>query len=205
MKEAEPSDRPHPSTFRYSIRGRRLQIMGATIFQHRLQHARRRHRQLGHPNSGCAIDRVGDRSWRRHDRDLADTAHAERMNRVGNLDDYGFDHRQVETGWHPIIEQTDIFQCAVRVVKIFLVKRPPEALRAAALHLTFDIAGMNCLAGVLGNGTSQQLHLAGIWIDFHVDTDSRECGSNSDSTSTDLSASRYWTAGACEALGDILN
>ena len=64
----------------------------------------------------------------------------------------GFDHRQVEAGRHPIVEQPDIAQHALGVVEVFLVERPSEALRGATLHLAFDVAGMNRLAGVLRNG-----------------------------------------------------
>ena len=55
------------------------------------------------------------------------------------------------------------------VVDVFLVKRPAQTLRGAALHLAFDVARMNRLAGVLRNGAAQDLDFAGIGIDFDID------------------------------------
>src|SRR5258708_25107893 len=94
------------------------------------------------------------------------------------LDDDGFDHRQVEAGGHAIVEKSGVTQRALVVVKIFFVERPSESLRGAALHLTFDVARMNRLAGILRNGASENLDFAGVGIDFDVDERRRESGSD---------------------------
>src|SRR5215471_815328 len=51
----------------------------------RLQHLRRGHRQLGEADARRVLDGVRDRSHRRHDRRLADAAHAVRMARIRDL------------------------------------------------------------------------------------------------------------------------
>ena len=67
-------------------------------------------------------------------------AHAERMARVRHLDDHRVDHRQVGGDRHAIVEEARILQPAVLVVDVFLVERPADALRGAALDLALDIA-----------------------------------------------------------------
>ena len=91
------------------------------------------------------------------------------MTGISDLDDLSFDHRQIQAGRHAIIEQAKIAQVALAVVDVFLVERPSEPLCASALHLTFDVARMNCPAGVLGDGAAQNLTLAGIRIHFDID------------------------------------
>src|SRR5271156_2801806 len=93
------------------------------------------------------------------------------------LDEDGFDHRQVEAGRHPVVEETEVTQRALVVVKIFFVQRPAESLRGAALHLSLDVARMNRLAGILRDGASQDLHLAGVGIDFDVNQRGRKAWS----------------------------
>src|SRR5215813_2838901 len=72
------------------------------------EHARWRKRQLRVPNAGGVIERVGYRCRGRNDRDLVDFSDAQRMGRIGNLDDMGFNQRQVKVGRHPVIEESRI-------------------------------------------------------------------------------------------------
>ena len=59
-------------------------------------------------HSDRAINRIRYRSRRRHDGDLADAAHAQRMARVRYLDDTRFDHRQIEAGRHAVVEEAGL-------------------------------------------------------------------------------------------------
>ena len=49
----------------------------------------------GDAHADRGVDRVRDAGERRHDRHLADAAHAVRVTRVRHLDEHGVDHRQV--------------------------------------------------------------------------------------------------------------
>ena len=55
-----------------------------------------------------------------------------------------------------------------RVVDVFLVQRPADALRNAALDLPLDIARVDRTADILRGDETQHRHLAGLRIDFDV-------------------------------------
>ena len=44
----------------------------------------------------------------------------------------------------------------------------PDALDRSALHLAFHVAGMDCFAGVLQSGITEDVHLAGLGVHFHI-------------------------------------
>lgn len=102
----------------------------------------RRHRQFSHPYTDRMIDSISSGGRWRHDADFADATNPQRMERIRDFDDHGFDHRHIEAGRHPIIEEAKIAQTAFAVVDILFVNRPSEALRGATLHLTLDISWM---------------------------------------------------------------
>ena len=56
----------------------------------------------------------------------------------------------------------------LRVVDVFLVERPADALRDAALDLPLDIARVDGTADVLRGDETQHRHLAGLRIDLDV-------------------------------------
>ena len=59
-----------------------MRLFGGAPFEELLEDARRRHRQLRHPDSDRPIDGVSERRRRRHDRNLADAADAELLLRA---------------------------------------------------------------------------------------------------------------------------
>ena len=109
------------------------------------------------------------RGRRRHDRHLADAAHAVGMAGIRHLDHHRVDHRQVEAGRHPVVEEAGVGHLALVVVDVLLVQRPADALHGPALHLPLDVAGMDRLADVLNGGVAQDGHLARLGIDLDVD------------------------------------
>src|SRR6266566_9960743 len=119
------------------------------------------------------------------------------------LDDARFDHRQVETGRHPVVEESAVTQRTLVVVEVFLVERPAEALHRSTLHLTLDVARMNRLAGILRDGDSEQMNFAGIGIDFDIDARGRE--SRADAARIDTRASGDRSAGAAEARRELFD
>jgi hypothetical protein len=66
------------------------------------------------------------------------------VQRVRDLDDHGLDHRQIRRDRHPIVEEARVLHHAVGQYVCF-VQGPSDALRSAALHLSFDIARMCAL------------------------------------------------------------
>ena len=97
---------------------------------------------------------------RSDDRRLAHAAHAVRMGRIRHLDDDRVDHRQVQRRGHAIVEIAGVQHPVLVVEEVFLVQRPADALHAPALHLPFDVAGMDRLAGVLHGRVAQDRDLA---------------------------------------------
>src|SRR5580704_838944 len=148
-------------------------------------------------------NRIGDSCQRRHDGDFAHSSRPNRMARGWHLDYNSFDLRQIEAGWHSIIEQPDITQGASIVVNIFLVERPTDALRRATLHLTLDVAWMERLAGVLRDSRAQYLDFSGVGVDLDVNAGARE--RRPDSPCIDGRSPSYWTTGARQAAGDLLD
>jgi hypothetical protein len=74
----------------------------------------------------------------------------------------------VEAGRHAIIQQTRVEQVPLLVIDVLFVQSPAHPLRHAALHLSLDIARMNRRANVLHRRVAQNLHLAGLGVNFHV-------------------------------------
>src|SRR5665811_967424 len=122
------------------------------------QYLRRRHRQAVEALAERVVDGVGDGGHHRHQRHFADTLHALRMLRVRHLDHHGVDHRQVRTNRHAIVEEAGIIDLAVFGVDVFLVQRPADPLRDAALHLALDITRMDGAADVLHRGVADDAH-----------------------------------------------
>jgi len=87
------------------------------------------------------VDRVGDRRHRRYDVDFANPLGAVRMGQVRHLDQDRFDHRHVGSNRHPVVEEPRIVEPALRVIDVFFVQGPADALCHAALELPVDIRG----------------------------------------------------------------
>src|SRR5262249_39604152 len=93
---------------------------------------------------------------------------AVRMTRVWHFDDDGFDHRQIQTGGHTVVEEAGVQHASFLVIDVFLVQSPANALNDAALHLPFDVARVDRLARILHGRVSQDGDLAGIRVDLNV-------------------------------------
>src|SRR4029077_5312412 len=117
--------------------------------------------------------------------------------------DTGFDHRQVEAGRDPGIEQTPVTQDALTFVEVLLVERPADPLHGATLHLAFDVARMDRLAGVLGYRGPQNLDLAGLGID--LDVDAGRCETRRTAARVARGAPGDRAAGTAEARSDFLD
>ena len=76
--------------------GRRLAALATRLSTNCLEHARRRHRHVAHPHTGCRGYGVGDRGQRRHDRRLTDPAHTVRVAWVRCLDDHRIEARRLD-------------------------------------------------------------------------------------------------------------
>ena len=90
------------------------------------------------------------------------------MVRVGHFDDDGFDVRQVGRHRDAVVQEAGVRKTAVIVVDVFLVEGPADTLGDTALHLAFDIARMDRLAGVLRHDEAQHRDLAGVGIDLDI-------------------------------------
>ena len=88
---------------------------------------------------------------------------------VGDLNDHRVDHGQVQRRRHPVIQETAVQHDAFVVVYVLFIERPADALDYAALDLAFDVGGVDRFAGVLHGGIAQDLHLAGVRVDLHID------------------------------------
>jgi len=133
----------------------------------RRQHLRRRHRQAVEARAEGVVDGVPDRRQRRHERHLADPAHALRMLRVRHLDHDRVEHRQVRADGHAIIEEARIIHLAILVVDVFLVERPADTLGNAALHLALHIGGVDRAADILERRVAHDPH--DTEFDIHLD------------------------------------
>ena len=91
------------------------------------------------------------------------------MARVGNFHHHGLDHRHIQTGRHPVVEEAGVQHRPVAVVAVLLVQRPADALHRAALDLPLDIAGMHRGADIHKGGAADNVHLAGFGVHFDVD------------------------------------
>ena len=125
------------------------------------------------------------------------------MVRVGHFDDHGIDHRQIRGHGNAVVEEVRVLQPPVLVVDIFLVERPADTLRRGALVLAFDVARVDRLAGILGNGEAQDRHLAGLRVDLDVDRLGGEAGARPLDVFFDMRGDG--AAGLAGILGDIGN
>jgi len=83
------------------------------------------------------------------DRHFADASDPVRVAWVSHLHDDGIDHRQVQAGWHSVVQEGGVLHPAIGVVEVFFIQSPADSLHHATLHLSFDIAGVDGFAGVL--------------------------------------------------------
>ena len=90
------------------------------------------------------------------------------MARVGHFDQHRLDHRHVRGDGHAVIQEPGVLHLALVVVDVFLVQRPTDALRRAALDLAFDVAGVDRLADILDRGVALDRDVTGLLIDRHV-------------------------------------
>ena len=90
------------------------------------------------------------------------------MTRVGRLYDDGVDHRQIQAGGHAIVQERGVLHTALGVEEVFFVQGPTDTLDHAALHLPFDVTGMDCLARVLHHGVVENGDLSSVNIDLDV-------------------------------------
>src|SRR5882724_6055130 len=127
------------------------------------------HRQLAHARAGGTINGVSDR---RHGRDngyLADAPQAIRMPWVWDLHDYRFDHGQVQARRHAIVKEAGVEHLALVIEDILFVERPADALDHPTLDLSFHVTRMDSFTSILESGVAQDLGLAGLGVDFHID------------------------------------
>src|SRR5947207_139006 len=92
------------------------------------------------------------------------------------LDHHRFDHRQIGGDRDPVIEEAGVIETPVLVVDVFLVERPPDPLRDAALDLALDIARVNGAADVLHRSVAQYLDLPRLRVDLDVADMRRKAG-----------------------------
>src|SRR5215510_7950194 len=135
------------------------------------------HRPLPHARAGGTINGIGDR---RHGWDngyLADAPQAERMPRVWDLHDHRFDHGQVQARWHAIVKEAGVEHLALVIEDVLLVERPTDALDNPTLDLPFHVTRMDSFTSILESGITQDLGLAGLGVDFHIDDMDRKARS----------------------------
>ena len=123
---------------------------------------------MSHADTGDIGERVTDRGQRRYDGCFPNTTNSVRMIGVWDLKDLGVDERQVRADRYPVIQKTRILQAAILIVDIFLIQCLAYALGSAALELSFDIVGMDRLAGVLNNGITHNFCGTGFRIQFDI-------------------------------------
>jgi hypothetical protein len=90
------------------------------------------------------------------------------MSVVGRFDDHRVNHRQIQAGRHPAIEETGVKHQAIVVDKILFVESPADTLDSTALNLAFDIAWVYCFACILKSGVPDEVHLTGLWMNLDV-------------------------------------
>ena len=160
------------------------------------------HRESQHSDARCVVNGVSDGRGRRDDVGFADTTDAKGLLLAGYLDDDGIDHGKVEAGRHPVVEEGGVHHHAVVAHVILFVQRPSDALGAATLHLALDVARVNGFARVLNDGEPQDVDLAGVGIDLHVDDVSGERASaGSETARVERAAAHDGAAGIVELFG----
>src|SRR5262249_13724362 len=133
-----------------------------------LRYLGRGHGQIAQPDSNGLIDGVGERSWRRDDRDLTDAADSIGVSGVRDFHDNGLNHWQVQAGGHAIVQKTGVQHLTRIIVNIFLIESPANALHDATLHLPFNIAGVNRFPGILNSRVPKDRDFACFGVHFNV-------------------------------------
>jgi hypothetical protein len=136
------------------------------LLRDRFTHLRRRHGQFRHAYTDRAVDGVGDRCGRRHNRHLTDPTNTDRMPRIRHLNQNRFDHREVQARRHAVVKKSRVPHRAALIVVVFFVERPADTLSDTTLDLPFDVTGMHRLAHILRRRVTQDLDLAGLRIEF---------------------------------------
>ena len=90
------------------------------------------------------------------------------MARVRYFYDLSVDHRQIRCHRNAVVQETGIFQHTLVVENVFLIQGPANALGSTALHLTFNIGGVNGPARVLNGGEAQHIDLACLGINSQI-------------------------------------
>ena len=91
------------------------------------------------------------------------------MCRIGVFHHNRINCRQIGGNWDTIVEEAGIIQPTVLVVNVFLVQRPADALRHAALDLTFHVGGMYCPADILARSKAQDFDMTRVRVDLDID------------------------------------
>ena len=87
---------------------------------------------------------------------------------VGHLDDHRVNHRQVRGNRDAVIEEDRVLKPPILAIDIFLIKRPADPLRRAALKLPFNIRRMNCLPGILHHGVANDARVPGLRVHLYI-------------------------------------
>src|SRR5262245_42705147 len=99
------------------------------------------------------------------------------MPRVWDLHDHRFDHGQVQARWHAIVKEAGVEHLALVIEDVLLVERPTDALDDPTLDLPFHVTRMDSFTSILESGITQDLGLAGLGVDFHIDDMGRKARS----------------------------
>src|SRR5918992_2010159 len=152
--------------------------------------------ELGHSNAHGVVDGVGHRGQRRDNRPFSYASDPKGVSWIGHLYYDSVNHRQIEAGHHPIVQQAGVKQLPFITHEVFFVDGPAHPLDGAPLHLPFHVTGMDGLAGILEGGAAQHLHFAGIRIYFHIHQGSSERAAHS--LGVEVASAHYWSAGIVE-------
>src|SRR6266545_2722152 len=126
------------------------------------------HRQLSQSDARSTIDGVSNgRCWW-HDGDLAHRADTVGVIIRRYFNNVGSDARDVHTGWDAVIEQISILEYTLAVKGISLGEGPTNALSSPALHLAFDLVGVDTQAHVLKRRVSENCDGAGVAVNLNI-------------------------------------
>ena len=109
---------------------------------------------MSHADTRGIGNGVTDRSQWRNNRRLTHAAHTVRVQGVGYFQDLGIDEGKVRANRYAVVQKAWILQPSVVAVNVFLIQRPTDALRGAALELTLNIVRVDRLTRVLDNGVT---------------------------------------------------
>ena len=91
------------------------------------------------------------------------------MPRIRYLYQHRVYHRHIQRYRHPVVQERRV-QHLPRLVEIVLfVQRPADPLHGAPLQLPLHVARMHRLAHILQRGIAQNVHLARLRVNLHVD------------------------------------